>query len=236
MPEGTSLAELYVAPAAIPHVTVRLKGVIQHRGPKTPPKLMVRINGEAVREYQAKHTNSAETELLSGDSDLDDLEDTVDQLDTDTDSDDGPDWMFEAGETSVRDPLYTFCPPPHRKPLLHLFTKHFCYHPFFPLRDGTTRTAAEFEEEAVLEMYTYCKTRGLREVWAYMYNCWYCPVMWKLWARSSKESYLPRLRTTMNVENFWKQLKHEQLHHLLHPRLDQLVFILINKVSPMYLN
>ncbi|KAJ8089328.1 hypothetical protein PM082_014576 [Marasmius tenuissimus] len=39
----------------------------------------------------------------------------------------------------------------------------------------------------------------------------------------------------MNVENFWKQLKHEQLHHLLHPQLDQLVFILIYKVTPMYI-
>ncbi|THU75132.1 hypothetical protein K435DRAFT_569384, partial [Dendrothele bispora CBS 962.96] len=46
---------------------------------------------------------------------------------------------------------------------------------------------------------------------------------------------LPRLRTTMNVENFWKQLKHKNLHHILHPRLDQLIWILIHEVTPSYL-
>jgi hypothetical protein len=29
----------------------------------------------------------------------------------------------------------------------------------------------------------------------------------------------------MNVENFWKQLKHGFLHNLLRPRLDQLIWI-----------
>jgi hypothetical protein len=39
----------------------------------------------------------------------------------------------------------------------------------------------------------------------------------------------------MNVENFWKQLKHGFLHNHLRPRLDQLVWILITKVTPAYL-
>jgi hypothetical protein len=39
----------------------------------------------------------------------------------------------------------------------------------------------------------------------------------------------------MNVENFWKQLKHGFLHNLLRPRLDQLIWILITKVTPVYL-
>ncbi|KAF5343901.1 hypothetical protein D9758_012134 [Tetrapyrgos nigripes] len=39
----------------------------------------------------------------------------------------------------------------------------------------------------------------------------------------------------MNVENFWKQLKHKNLHHILHPRLDQLVWILIHEVVPTYI-
>ena len=34
----------------------------------------------------------------------------------------------------------------------------------------------------------------------------------------------------MNVENFWRQLKHDFLHHILRPRLDQLVYILIYTV------
>ncbi|KAJ7310725.1 hypothetical protein DFH08DRAFT_718666 [Mycena albidolilacea] len=39
----------------------------------------------------------------------------------------------------------------------------------------------------------------------------------------------------MNVENFWKQLKHGFLHNHLRPRLDQLVWILVTQVTPAYL-
>jgi len=39
----------------------------------------------------------------------------------------------------------------------------------------------------------------------------------------------------MTVENFWKILKHHYLHHLVHPRLDQLVRILIYLVNPAYM-
>lgn len=38
----------------------------------------------------------------------------------------------------------------------------------------------------------------------------------------------------MNVENFWLQLKHDSLHHLLRPRLDQLLWILLTEVTPQY--
>ncbi|KAJ7217986.1 hypothetical protein GGX14DRAFT_357074 [Mycena pura] len=47
--------------------------------------------------------------------------------------------------------------------------------------------------------------------------------MWPLWARSADPHRLSRLRTTMTVENHWKQVKHTHLHHLVHPRLDQLI-------------
>lgn len=39
----------------------------------------------------------------------------------------------------------------------------------------------------------------------------------------------------MGTENFWKQLKHNHLHHMLRPRLDLLVWILIVKVTPEYI-
>ncbi|KAK1221042.1 hypothetical protein PQX77_016154 [Marasmius sp. AFHP31] len=244
--------KLYVATTAISHLTIRLGGMTQNQASPPPTKIMIRINGEAIPEYQAKLNRNSSTDPPGSTSDLPDavseieppddeydLTDSVDQMDIETDSEDGPDWMFEAGEILVRDPHYTFCLAPHRKQLLHIFTKHFCSHPFFSLRiDGRTRSAADIERDSVYEMYEFCHTRGLREVWAYMWNLWYCPRMWKLWAWSSypgDSPFLTRLRTTMSVENFWKQLKHKQLHHLLHPRLDQLVFILIYKVTPMYI-
>ena len=39
----------------------------------------------------------------------------------------------------------------------------------------------------------------------------------------------------MSVENFWRQLKHDYLHHLLRPRLDQLVWIIQTQVVPNYM-
>ncbi|KAL1740347.1 hypothetical protein HDZ31DRAFT_85480 [Schizophyllum fasciatum] len=82
-------------------------------------------------------------------------------------------------------------------------------------------------------MYTFCYMRGLREVWGYLWANWYSLQRWPLWARSTSPR-LTRLRTTMTVENFWRQLKHNDLHHLVHPRIDQLVHILIHSVTPAY--
>ncbi|CAA7270392.1 unnamed protein product [Cyclocybe aegerita] len=47
--------------------------------------------------------------------------------------------------------------------------------------------------------------------------------------------YILRLRTTMSVENFWKQLKHNFIPTTTHPRLDHLVWILIYRVTPAYI-
>ncbi|KAF9474403.1 hypothetical protein BDN70DRAFT_842317, partial [Pholiota conissans] len=134
--------------------------------------------------------------------------------------------MFDQGETTSPDPSYTFCPAAHRKQLLQLFTKHFCQHPIFPERKL-------IRSNGVKEMYEFCYTRGLREVWAYMWACWYTPKMWRLWARSAS-SYLSRLRTTMGAENFWRQLQHNYLHNHPRPRLDHLDHILIYKVTSSY--
>jgi hypothetical protein len=153
--------------------------------------------------------------------------------DQSTDAEHGSDWMFEAGESKSGDPLYVFCPAPHRKQILRYFTKHFCQHPLFPTQDGP-KSAEDIRRDCVYEMYIFCRQRGLREVWGYLWTSWYSPKMWKLWARSSSP-YLSRLRTTMNAENFWKQLKHGFLHNLLRPRLDQLIWILVTKVTPAYL-
>lgn len=38
----------------------------------------------------------------------------------------------------------------------------------------------------------------------------------------------------MNVENFWRQIKHRYLHDYVRPRLDHLVWILIKVVTPRY--
>jgi hypothetical protein len=164
-----------------------------------------------------------------------DLADQVEKLDDDEDQEDGPDWMFDEGEILSNAPDYVFCPAAHRKQLLRMFTKHFCQHPYFPerLADGNWMKE-KIRLNAVHEMYSFCHGRGLREVWGYMWSSWYSPKMWALWARSTSP-YVSRLRTTMGVENYWRQLKHNYLHNTPRPRLDHLIWILIYKVTPTFM-
>lgn len=158
----------------------------------------------------------------------------VSDLDEEEESENGPDWMFEEGETSSKDPEYVFCPAPHRKQLLCLFTKHFCQHPLFKERlDTTTWSKEKIRHNAVYKMYKFCHTRGLREVWGYMWASWYSPKMWKLWAHSTSP-YVSRLRTTMTVENHWRQLKHNYLSNG-RSCADYVIWILLNKVTPSFL-
>ncbi|KAF8225300.1 hypothetical protein L208DRAFT_1306755 [Tricholoma matsutake] len=120
--------------------------------------------------------------------------------------------MFEEEEVKSSNPNYVFCPAPHWKQILHMFTKHFCQHTLFAEHEGKW-TAKKICQNAVYEMYNFCHIQGLREVWGYLWACWYSPKMWKLWARSTSP-ILSRLRTTMSVENFWHQLKHDYLHYV----------------------
>ncbi|EJD46677.1 hypothetical protein AURDEDRAFT_17818, partial [Auricularia subglabra TFB-10046 SS5] len=116
-----------------------------------------------------------------------------------------------------------------------LFTKHYVQHPLLPDPDhDKPRSKDEIRHRAVEEMYNFCRARGVTEVWAYMWTSWYSKKMWPLWALSAKPERVPRLRTTMNAENLWKQLKHDWLHHLLHPHLDQLLWIICTQMIPAY--
>jgi hypothetical protein len=243
----------YIAQKSIPRLTVLLEGVRQNKAPKEPEKprgqLTLRLNGivKSFFPLQPRNDPAASSATVEDDGDTDDdmdgededsesnLLEQVNKLMNENvqDSEDGPDYMFDVDETVSPDPDYVFCPATHRKQILHLFTKHFCQHPIFPERHEKSLDTNQIRREAVFDMYDFCKKRGLREVWGYIWACWYSPKMWKLWARSTS-TYLSRLRTTMGVENFWRQLKHNYLHHVARPRLDHLVWILIYKVTPSY--
>lgn len=126
-------------------------------------------------------------------SDEEDLITQVDQFaretsNIDIDEEDLPE---EAGPR-VKDPSYVFCPPEHRLPILRLFAKHHALHPLLSERHGESRTPEEIHRDCTLEMYTHCKHNNLREVWAYMWNCWYSFSKWILWARSAYAKAIPR--------------------------------------------
>ena len=129
---------------------------------------------------------------------------------------------------------YEFCPLPHRPPILHLLTKHFCLHPLLPERHGKPRTSHLIHCDSVNEIYLYCKNNHLREVWAYLWTNWYTPDKWKLWARSAHPHAIPRKRTTMVVEAMWRNLKRFVLHLHNRPRVDFATFALVTKALPLY--
>ncbi|KAG6826876.1 hypothetical protein H0H92_014080 [Tricholoma furcatifolium] len=186
----------YVAEKAIPQIKLRIGGVLQNMAPEPDamaPRLVVRFNG-AIRSLVPLPTPrdlpDVNTDHVRSDSDIekedpgfmDDVSDDDDDNDlrqevrgyyrknndeNAQDAEDGPDWMFDEEETPSNDPKYVFCPAPHRKQLLHLFTKHFCQHPRFAERDGEW-DAEKIRRNAVYEMYNFCYLRGLREVWGYI--------------------------------------------------------------------
>ncbi|KAF5345200.1 hypothetical protein D9758_009722 [Tetrapyrgos nigripes] len=247
---GSEQVDFPLSQVSIPQVVIRLNGVLQNTAPPKP-RLVICINGKN-QTIQSHSENEPDTpdvepqsnpESSSGDVKeedyvVDDSEFSAFFGGDDTDDEFGPNWMFnDDSEKLSKDPGYVFCPSPHCKQLLHLFTHHFCQHPFFPKRlESTSWTQEQIRQNAVMEMYQFCYQRGLQEVWGYMWTSWYSPKMWDLWAWSTLPDLLSCLHTTMNIKNFWKQLKHDNLHHILHPCLDQLVWILIHEVTPSYVN
>ncbi|KIM74969.1 hypothetical protein PILCRDRAFT_79546, partial [Piloderma croceum F 1598] len=82
-------------------------------------------------------------------------------------------------------------------------------------------------------IYSYSIEHDLREVWAYLWENWYRPGQWDLWARCGHPE-IPILNNTMILEPHWRRIKRDFLHHFHKPRLDLLVWILITKLAPNY--
>ncbi|KDR65421.1 hypothetical protein GALMADRAFT_81886, partial [Galerina marginata CBS 339.88] len=129
--------------------------------------------------------------------------------------------------------LPVFCPKEHRATIVSKFRTHFHQHPAIPFDDeeGTYFSAEEIHYGAVLDMYQYCFAKDLSQVWAYMWNRWYTPKQWSLWARSACDS-ISRLKTTMVVENLWKHIKRRDLAQFNRPRLDLVTYLVISSVLP----
>jgi hypothetical protein len=90
-----------------------------------------------------------------------------------------------------------FCPKEFRETIIGMMEKHFCAHPLIP---GYSKPSAEgIRWRAVEQMWRFCESHDLPEVWAYMWECWYRQSRWRLWARS-KGPIVPRLKTTMICE------------------------------------
>ena len=129
--------------------------------------------------------------------------------------------------------LPPFCPKEFRQIVTEKFRTHLHQHPTIPFNDedGTHLTADEIHHGAVKDMYDFCQSHNLSQVWAYLWNRWYTPNQWVLWARSADEA-IPRLKTTMVVESLWKNIKHRDLAMYNRPRLDFVTHLVITNVLP----
>ncbi|KAK1216777.1 hypothetical protein PQX77_001906 [Marasmius sp. AFHP31] len=127
-----------------------------------------------------------------------------------------------------------FCPRNLRQPILDMMGEHYCAHPMIPGFSAPTPEGIRYW--AVKQVYDYCYANDLKELWAYLWENWYRAARWKLWARSSYPSEVPRLKTTMILESHWKQLKHAYLDHFSNPRIDFLIWIVVVRAGNAYLN
>ncbi|PBK89865.1 hypothetical protein ARMGADRAFT_935150, partial [Armillaria gallica] len=106
--------------------------------------------------------------------------------------------------------------------------KHLHQHPNIPLNDAeeTRLTPNEIYHGTVKEMYDYCFEHDLSQTWAYLWNQWYTPIQWVLWARAEC-SVIPHLKMTMIVESLWWQLKWHNLSQFNHPQLNLVTHVVL---------
>ncbi|CAB4383213.1 unnamed protein product [Rhizophagus irregularis] len=84
--------------------------------------------------------------------------------------------------------------------------------------------------EAVQEIYNFCQQNSLPRLWVYLWNEWYGAERWFLWLRAGCSNKLSILKTNMFVEAHWKVLKRDFLYKFFRPRLDLVVFIIMEQV------
>jgi hypothetical protein len=92
----------------------------------------------------------------------------------------------------------TFCPLDLRDHIINLVEGHFCAHPLIP--GYSAPTPKGIREWAVRQTYEFCHRHDLREAWAYLWENWYRPGRWEIWARSCHPE-IPILKTTMMLES-----------------------------------
>lgn len=66
----------------------------------------------------------------------------------------------------------------------------------------------------------------------YLLNEWYSADRWILWFRAGCSDKLSIFKTNMFVEAHWKVLKRDFLYKFFHPRLDLVVFVIMEQVIP----
>jgi len=124
------------------------------------------------------------------------------------------------------------CPKEFRKKVWEIMNRHLHQHPLVPNLIGEYLTSFQIREQAVKEIYDFCKQHSLIRLWVYLWKEWYSDNRWELWARSTCKT-ISILKTTMFIEGHWKVLKRDFLYKFFRPRLDLIVYIILLKMIPL---
>ena len=124
------------------------------------------------------------------------------------------------------------CPKELCQLICNFMNKHLHQHPIIPTIDGQFLSSDVIWTMAVEEAYNFCVQHSLPHVWAYLWNEWYSPERWKLWLRAGCCDKISILKTNMFVEAHWKVLKRDFLYKFFRPRLDLVVYVIMEQVIP----
>ncbi|CAB4438821.1 unnamed protein product [Rhizophagus irregularis] len=142
---------------------------------------------------------------------------------------------------SFIDPLFSpsltkekivFCPKEIRPLIWKMMNDHLHKHPLIPTIDGQFLSSASIWKMAVEEIYNFCKQNSLPWLWVYLWNEWYNADRWFLWFRAGCGDKLSIFKTNMFVEAHWKVLKRDFLYKFFRPRLDLVIFVIMEQVVP----
>jgi hypothetical protein len=133
----------------------------------------------------------------------------------------------------IRSNSQQICNKDMRSEIKSMIERHFNRHPLIPNSDGVFLESQQIWNECVSEIYSYCRQQNLDFAWAYLWNEWYSPAQWTLWARSSTNE-ISILRTTMVIESHWRIIKRDHLYKFNRPRLDLLCFVIVQKVMMIF--
>ncbi|CAB4383214.1 unnamed protein product [Rhizophagus irregularis] len=111
-----------------------------------------------------------------------------------------------------------------------MMNNHLHQHPLIPTINGKFLSSTQIWTEAVQEIYNFCQQNSLPRLWVYLWNEWYGAERWFLWLRAGCSNKLSILKTNMFVEAHWKVLKRDFLYKFFRPRLDLVVFIIMEQV------
>jgi hypothetical protein len=120
----------------------------------------------------------------------------------------------------------------HQSKILDRFVIQMKWHPLTHTRvSETSDTVADIKENwqaQVMDMHDLCKELNESWAWEYLWNNWYRPDRWTLWARAAS-NWIPISNTNAMVESLWSVFKKKYLRRYSRPKLEYMVQVFMDQ-------